>query len=196
MVFFKSVRIFILLVVLIGITSSLMATPIINIANDKIEDLISGSPYAYYQNSGGLLFIKQGNNQGNFFSSVQEEMQIIYGSEFILTETGTSTTSYDNKSGTWTSITDPLSEISFYAVKAGNYYAMYIVDPAETTGSWSTFDIWITGLLGTGGLNGLEISHFTGYNASVSVPEPSTLLLLGSGLIGLGVLGRKRFRKS
>ena len=29
-----------------------------------------------------------------------------------------------------------------------------------------------------------------------SVPEPSTLLLLGAGLIGFGILGRRKFRKS
>ena len=33
------------------------------------------------------------------------------------------------------------------------------------------------------------------FGSPVGVPEPSTLLLLGGGLIGLGILGRKRFKR-
>jgi hypothetical protein len=44
------------------------------------------------------------------------------------------------------------------------------------------------------GYNQYGLSHISLYNPS-PVPEPTTMLLLGSGLIGLAGFGRKKFKK-
>jgi len=47
------------------------------------------------------------------------------------------------------------------------------------------------------GGNGITVQDFNDSNNSVpvSVPEPVTILLVGSGLIGLAGLARKKFKK-
>ena len=47
----------------------------------------------------------------------------------------------------------------------------------------------------SGTLTGVQNVSFQYGTSLTEVPEPSTLLLLGSGLIGLGILGRKRFHR-
>ncbi|MDF1554942.1 MAG: PEP-CTERM sorting domain-containing protein [Deferrisomatales bacterium] len=53
---------------------------------------------------------------------------------------------------------------------------------------------WQTLVVGwlDGGLGRLEIASVRGADALTPVPEPSTVLLLGSGVVGLGMMGRKR----
>jgi len=90
----------------------------------------------------------------------------------------------DFKSGTW-SLTNAYG-FGFYAVKGGPEFALYFVDPAQSSGNWTTRH-----LLNKGG-NIPAISHFSGAPTQMPVPEPTTLLLLGAGLLGIGFVGRRR----
>jgi hypothetical protein len=185
---------------LIAGTTNVYAIPILNDnGSGPIDTFADGSSYGTYRNSGSLLFIEPGNNSGSPDNLAWVE-SLVEGSlgltsDFQLIATGVTWTSYNSGlTGTWA--TDNMEEaISFYAVKAGKAFAMYLVDPAESTGSWSTFELWASGLANKGA--DLEISHFTGYNPTAApVPEPASLFLLGTGLLGLAGATRKKFKKS
>jgi hypothetical protein len=184
---------------LLALVGPALSASVVNTAGDGFEDRSNGSVFGYYQNSGNLLFTQSGNN--NDLSQVQSYLNAVpVYSGATLTLADVIFTSYDGNSGTWAVSAPTNGAIDFYSVKAGNYWAMYAVNPSGGAGSWSTYDIWAIGGPGTGGHpnNGsgsLTISHFTGYNPSTSVPEPATLALLGFGLIGVGVTAKRRVKK-
>lgn len=96
------------------------------------------------------------------------------------------TFSADLKTGTWT-LSGNL-ETTFYSVKGGTGYALYYVNPGQATGEWTTAH-----LLNNGG-NIPAISHLTAQTQPI--PEPTAMLLLGSGLAGLAMIGRRRKAKA
>ncbi len=95
----------------------------------------------------------------------------------------------DEKSGSWaTTGTTPL-EVNFYIVKSGPEFALYYLDPAKDRGTW------ITDHLGDGEVK--EISHLSVVvtDCPDPVPEPATMMLFGTGLIGMSGLVRRKRKK-
>lgn len=100
--------------------------------------------------------------------------------------------------------------VPYYKTNADNIFAYFLDTPPETEYflfknstyralfkniglmSWAVFDS--TDL--PEGMNipndDFTISHVTRFDAAAPVPEPATVFLLGSGLLGLGWYGRKR----
>jgi len=78
-------------------------------------------------------------------------------------------------------------------LKGGNAFSMYLFENATL----SSVDFDMAGVTGGNGrpVNGLSHASLWGAEGTV-VPEPATVFLLGTGLLGLGIVGYRRRKET
>ena len=79
--------------------------------------------------------------------------------------------------------------IDLLIVKGGTSFSVHQYNPAASWGEWN---VGYLDEVGKQGVNIPALSHLSAYIAPTSVPEPTTLLLLGLGLVGVAGLRRKQ----
>lgn len=83
---------------------------------------------------------------------------------------------------------------TFYSYEFGGKNFLYLNGNLDTGPDGAEIGDWMYAVLANGGkILGGEFSPKT--TSSQAVPEPATMLLLGSGLVGLAGFGRKKFKK-
>lgn len=85
---------------------------------------------------------------------------------------------------------------SFPTSGSGMYYVTFSVDTSGLNSDYVVhFDLYNTKIKSNGDIDVTQFAPFSHDAQSTQVPEPSSLVLLGSGLIGFAIWRRKRFYK-
>jgi hypothetical protein len=101
--------------------------------------------------------------------------------------------------GTWTADFGAWQYLSIKAASGqatppGGWALYFMSDSGESSGYYSTGFNGVDGVQWSGwaDLGSHNVSHIRLWN---NVPEPATMLLLGSGIFGLALFGRQRFKR-
>ena len=89
----------------------------------------------------------------------------------------------------------PMTSLFVLILKGGNYFSMYLFNPPFPGGQISEIAYTMNDFPKNPEGNPPGLSHASLWGSPpTTVPEPSSMLLLASGLLGLGVVGYRRRR--
>jgi len=109
----------------------------------------------------------------------------------LLDATGTQIDSYGSTLGsTWFALNIDVSGTSFWSATTTGLVAQFDIATGNVLNSWN-----VTGTNGTWGLAVYGEVTQGGGGGGINVPEPSTLLLMGGSLLGIGFARRRRERR-
>ena len=157
-----------------------------------------GTPTLGALNAGLGNYVGSGKQtaQGGIFPNVGDKtiLDIFINEGFVSTEQLAVNTysGAGNYAGWWTSLESPGTGnfIDFIVVKAATSFSIHQYIPASQEGLWDVGRLY----LNPGGQTP-DMSFVRAYTGGTPVPEPATMLWLGTALFGLFMVSRKKFMK-
>lgn len=170
--------------------------------NANAAVLVSSNNSSPINDSVSILNALGGSFSGNAFSLIAKTDEggtgSLGGITFSISATTGTSGTWDL---TWSGLAQPVNIDLVGVLKGGNQFAAFLFADALLASPGGTNnlndpenqdDIWQITFLNNGG-NIPELSHLSLYGRDVTpVPEPTTMLLLGTGLIGLAAGVRRK----
>lgn len=165
--------------------ASMPASAISTIGSCEVTDVTSTN----YGEADACYGLVEGNiaESGNFYYETLIP-DSAFGGAFAGDDWAVEAINFDTATHTWSGDLSGFDEL-IIVLKQSKLWGAWYFNPADEFGTWSTTWVYPNGNGGQGG----GLSHgFALVRGATEVPEPGTLALFGLGMLGAGLIRRRR----